>query len=158
MNRNALLTIVLVGGLVWYLAKQSVRIDVGSPGISFFKLSGNGIQINVTLPVLNRSDFTYNIQGFLGSLLYNGSSIGTVTLKQSMPIPARGQAAPEFVTEIGYTALIGPVAAILNKALGVTIPGFTPDPSSAAPALSALRIKGTLYVSGLAVDIDEPLQ
>lgn len=156
MKSRPILTILIVAGAIWYFSRQAVRVDIGSPGISFLKLSGSGIQLNLKMPVLNRSDFTYTVQGFLGQILFNGSPLGTITLKQQVQLPARGMAAPEFVTEIGFGALAGPLAALLQQFTNITIPVLTSG-TTAPASLSSLRIRGTLYVSGLAVDINEPL-
>lgn len=157
MNRK-FVTFGIIAGIVWYLSRQAVRIDVGSPSISFLKLAGAGVELNVKLPVLNRSDFNYTVQGFLGQFLFNGDPLGTITLNQPIQIPAHGTSSPEFSTTIGYAAIVGPLSALIQKTLGFPVPGVAPvDPAAKPPSLSMLRVKGTLYVSDLSIDIDEPL-
>lgn len=141
------------GFLVWYLAKQSQRIDIGSASISFLKLEGNGIRLKVKVPVLNRSDITATVQGFLGQLLFKNSSLGTIQLDHQVVIPARGTAEPEFVTVLPFASLAVEIWTFLRA----TVLNETLPPTSEVINWGDFRVAGTLYVSGLAVDLNQKI-
>jgi len=158
---------ILVGGLLWWLMRQSGRVDVGTPAISSLRLEGGGVRINLRLPIINRSNIAVPIQGFLGVLLYNGSQIGTTTLTAPTIVQPRAVSEPEFSTFVSVASVLTstPLLSLLNslaqKYLGVSIPGIpanTPtDSNSLQKYMSGLRMRGTLYAAGLALDIDEQL-
>lgn len=161
-GKNTLLVMLLIGGIALYLFKQSVKIDVGTPSVSFLQASGNGLKITVKLPLLNRSEFTYPIEGFLGQMFYQGNALGTITLKEPVKILARASGFPEFVANVGWGSLATEAYDILNKT-GVVkwlmekagVPSTTPQTTPIN--WTDFRIKGTLYVGGVAVDIDQKL-
>lgn len=160
-GKNTLLVLAFVGLVGLFLFKQSVRIDVGSPSVSFLQLAGDGIRINVKLPILNRGNLQYPIQGFLGQILYGATALGNVTLKQPITIPARSSAEPEFQALINWGAIASESFTTLQSAgvidwlkskIGLG------DPSKIKPmSWNVFRIRGTLYVGGVSVDIDQPL-
>lgn len=159
--KNTLLSVAVVGLVLLFLFKQTVKIDVGSPSVSFLQLSGNGLRLNVKLPILNRSDFSYPIEGFLGLLVYGSTALGNVTLKQPLVIPARSHAEPEFTALIDWGAL-GTEAYGLLKSAGVVDWLLSKiglgDPASIKPvSWNAFSIRGTLYVGGIAVDINQKI-
>ena len=159
--------ILIAGGvalLLWYLVKQSGRVDIGAASISRLKLDGANLIIGVKLPVLNRADFPVPITGFVGSLLYNGAAIGMTSLAAQLTLEGRSQSFPEFTTKVSLlsVALSTPLLNTLaKKYLNLSLPGIPSDAAldaSALPtALKGLRIRGTLYVGPLGIDIDEPL-
>ena len=160
-GKNILFTLGIVALVGFFLIRQSVKIDIGSPSVSFLQVAGDGIRINVKLPILNRGAIAYPIEGFLGQLLYGGTALGNITLKQPVSIPARGTAAPEFVALINWGALASEVYTALQTAGVVNwllskIGLATPTPGTAV-AWKDFRVRGTLYVGGIAVDIDQNL-
>lgn len=167
INGKTVLIGIGVGLLLWYLVKQSGRVDIGTASISRLKLDGANLVINVKLPVLNRTDFPVPITGFIGSLLYDGAQIGTTSLAAQTTLQGRSQAFPEFTTKVSLlsVALSTPLLSLLNtlanKYLNLSLPGVPSDAmldtSTLPNALKALRIRGTLYVGPLGIDIDEPL-
>lgn len=158
---GALLPLLLIGGAVWYFFRNSMRIDVGSPAVSFMKVAGNGIQINVKLPILNRGNVSYPIEGFLGQILYGPTALGNVTLKQPITIPARSTAEPEFIALINWGSLATETYGVLNGA-GVVDWLMSKvglgDPAKIKPVTwNSFSIRGTLYAGGLAVDVNQKL-
>lgn len=139
--------LLLLGG-VW-LFRQTRRLDIGAATPSLLRLESGGIRINVKIPILNRSDFSATVQGFLGQLLYGSNNpIGTLTLTRQTAIPARGTAEPEFSVLVPYGSVAMEVYDILSAGA-----------SGGAQLVrwNDFRVRGTLYVSDLAIDIDEPI-
>lgn len=157
---------VAVGVALWYLTTQTRRVDIGAAGISWIGREGANVRINVRIPVINRSDFPVSITGFLGALLYNNSQIGTTTLVSQTTLAPRSETSLEFSTVVSIlsvatsTPLISILNALAKKLLGVSIPGLpaeTIDANTLPAALKALRIRGTLYLGAVGIDINEPL-
>lgn len=160
-RKSGFVIVLLVAGAVWYFFRNSMRIDVGTPTVSFLAAAGNGIRINVKLPILNRGNVAYPIEGFLGQILYGQTALGNVTLKQPVTIPARATAEPEFIALINWGALAtetygalsasGVVDWILSK-IGLG------DASKIKPITwNEFSIRGTLYAGGLSMDINQKL-
>lgn len=163
-GKNMLFGLAIVGLVAFFLLKQSVRIDVGTPSVSFLQATGNGLRIIVKLPLLNRSDLTYPIEGFLGQLYFQGSALGTVMLKQPVKVPARSSGAPEFVAEISWGSLGTQAYDLLDQtgvvdwlAKKIGLPTGSNTPATKPINWTDFKIKGTLYVGGVAVDIDQKL-
>lgn len=161
MKQKQIFLAVGVGLALWYFTAQSKRFDIGSAAVTGAKLTGSGIRLNISLPVINRSDFDIPITGFLGQLLFRGSQVGTIQQVASVTLPARSQSAIQFTTTISFLGALGPLLPLLNslakKYIGVSLPGVVVDPNAPLPALSDLRIMGTLYVNAVAVDINQSL-
>lgn len=154
MGQRTLLWIGALGFLAYNLAKQANRISIGNPIISGLDLVNNGIKIKIKIPVLNRSDFTAEIQGFLGILKYKANTLGNITLSQPVDLPARGTAQPEFTIIIGYGSVLTEVWDFLQAKLKLT---GNPAPGTPALDWKQFRLIGTLWVSGISVDIDEQI-
>lgn len=160
-------TALVIGGIAWWLYRQSGRVDVGTPAITSLRLEGGGVRLNLALPIINRSNIAVPIDGFLGILQYNGQQIGTTTLAKPITVGPRAVSQPEFSTFVSLASVLTstPLLSLLNtlaqKHLGISLPGIpsdTPtDTGSLAKYLGGLRMRGTLYVSGIAIDIDEQL-
>ena len=148
------LIVLLIAGGVWYFSKQAQRIDIGGAALSRLKFDKGGIRLNIKIPVLNRSDISAKLEGFLGSLQYKGNILGNISLIQPIEIPRRSPAEPEFTTLLTLGSIAGELWTFLqNKVLK----SGTADPKAAAVNIREFRVVGTLYVSGLAIDINEPL-
>lgn len=167
INTRTVVIALVVGGALWYLTTQTKRVDIGSASISRLKLEGANVRINVKIPIINRSDFPVPISAFLGSLLYNGTQIGITTLVAPTNLVGRGVSTPEFTTVVSIasvltsTPLLGLLNTLAKKYIGVSIPGMSSeeviDANTLPKTLAALRIRGTLYVGGLGIDIDQSL-
>lgn len=167
MKRNTTIALILGGGLIWYFFRQTRRFDVGAASVSSLKIKGGNVQINVRLPIINRSNLSVPIQGFLGTLFYNGQQIGTTTLFSPVTISPRSVGAPEFSALVSIASVITntPLLSLLNslsqKYLGFSLPGIpsdTPlDINAMQKYLGGLRLRGTLYVGGVSLDIDQAL-
>lgn len=164
-NKNTLLWVALGAGVVWYFFRQTTRIDVGNAGVSSVKLRNGAVNIEISLPILNRSDLNYTVQGFLGTLLYKDTPVGNITMPQAVKIPSRGQAAPKFLASIRLADLSGPVLQLLQQTgvtkwlgdlIGIDLGGSAANPS-ALMAWNQFSIRGTLYVDNLKVDINQSL-
>lgn len=172
-KNKTLLWVALGAGVIWYFFRQTTRIDVGNAGVSSVKLKNGAINLEISLPILNRSDLNYTVQGFLGTLLYKNTPIGNITMPQAVKIPSRGQAAPKFLASIRLADLSAPVLQLLQQTgvtkwlgdlLGLNLggPGTNPDgtpvtPQAALMAWNQFSIRGTLYVDNLRVDINQSL-
>ena len=151
--KKGLIVLFLAGG-IWWLSRQAQRVDIGSASLSRLKFDKGGIRVNIKMPVLNRSDFSARLDGFLGSLQYKGNILGNISLIQPIEIPRRSPAEPEFTTLLTLGSIAGELWTFLqNKVLK----SGTADPKAAAVNIREFRVVGTLYVSGLAIDINEPL-
>lgn len=156
-TRNFLL-VALVGGIIWYFTKQTGRFDIGAPTLSKVGLEGSGIRINVKIPILNRSDISGEVQGFLGQLLYGTNALGTIQLKTPVVIPARSTSNPEFTMVLSYFSLGMEMLTVFSNLLNIQLPGGPPpDPTQPKIDVSKFRIMGTLYLSGVPIDINESL-
>lgn len=166
-QKNRWLFWIAGGALVYYFIRQTKRFDVGTASVSSLRIAGGGVQINARLPIINRSNLSVPIQGFLGALLYNGQQIGTTTLKAPVTIAARSVGTPEFLATVSIASVLTntPLLSLLNslsqKYLGFSIPGLPSDapldPNALQKYLGGLRLRGTLYVGGVSVDIDQAL-
>ena len=162
-------TLIIVGAVAlafWYFTTQSKRLDIGAAAVSSVKLTGGSIRINVRIPVINRSDFSVTVSNFLGSLLYGGASIGTTQLVSQATLPGRSQSFLEFSTSVSLlsvatsTPLLGILNALAFKYLNVSLPGLPvqmPTPDQLPGLLKSLRIRGTLYLGAIGIDVNEPL-
>lgn len=148
------LIILLIAGSVWYFTKQAARIDIGSASLSRLKFDKGGIRVNIKIPVLNRSDLSAKLEGFLGSLQYKGNILSNITLIQPIEIARRSAAEPEFTTLLTLGSIAGELWTFLQTK--VLNPG-TIDPKTSAVNVREFRVVGTLYVSGVSIDINEPL-
>jgi len=167
MKAKPIVIALVVGGVLWYLLTQTKRVDIGAASISRLKLEGGGLRLNVRLPIINRSDFPVPVSGFLGRLLYNGLEIGSLQQVAPVTLAPRAVSTPEFTTVISFlglatsTPLLGLLNSLAKKLLNVSLPGIPSDQvltgSALTQALGALRVQGTLYVSGIGIDINEPL-
>lgn len=164
--KNTFFTVAFIGLVAWFLLKQSVRIDVGTPSVSYLAAKGNGLTVNIKLPILNRSDLSYPIEGFLGQLRYQENVIGNVMLKNPVTIPARSSANTEFVATIDWGSLASQTYDFLNqggvinwllKKVGLPTGSTNPAEPSVKIDWTKFNIHGTLYVGGVAVDIDQNL-
>lgn len=161
-GKNTILILAIVALAGYFFLKQSVRIDVGTPSVSFLAAADNGLRINVKLPVLNRSDFSYPIEGFLGQILYGVTPLGNVSLKKSTTIPARTAAELEFQATVQWGALATETYGVL-KSTGVVSwllekIGVSDGTTAVKPvAWNDFTIRGTLYVGGVAMDINQKL-
>lgn len=160
MKAEKVLPWLLVGYVAWWFYRQSLRIDVGNASISRVKLEGNGIRINLKLPIMNRGDLRTTVQGFLGQIFYGPNPIGTVTLVQPVVIEPNAVSQPEFTAVLTYASVgYEVISAILTR---FNLPGATPPPSdgsSSAPPvrLEDFRIRGTLRVADLVIDLNQPI-
>lgn len=158
MNLRRLLPFALVAYAAYWFFSQSRRIDVGQASISRVKLEGGGIRLNLKLPIMNRGDLRATVQSFLGQLYYGATPIGVVTLVQPTVIEPNAVSTPEFSTILSYAAVGMEVAAVIAERYG--IPGITPpagNTGSGTPPvrLEDFRIRGTLRVADVAVDINQ---
>lgn len=165
-KQSNLLWLLLGGGALWYFFRQGARVDVGNPGVSSVKIRNGALNIEIEIPILNRSDLQYKVQGFLGSILYAGNPIGIINMPAPVIIPPRSQANPRFTAVIKWTDLSQPVLQVLQGAgvmqwlgdlVGMDIPGGTPNPNTGLMNWNKFSIRGTLFVDNLKVDINQSL-
>jgi hypothetical protein len=160
MKIKKLLPWLLVGYAAYWVFTQSRRIDVGTASISRVKLEGGGVRINLKLPILNRGNIRATVQGFLGQIYYGPNPIGVVTLVQPTVIEPNAVSQPEFTALLSYASVGMEIASVILDRYG--IPGVTPPPDAGAGTsqpvrLEDFRIRGTLRVADIAIDIDQTI-
>ena len=109
---RTLLFIGLGAGLLYFLSQRTLAlIGYGSPSLRIHKVTFSEIEMRITLPIINQSDVPAPVSNFLGNLLYNGTSLGTLTLVDPVTLPGFGQTNIEFRLVSG---LFGSAYEILN--------------------------------------------
>lgn len=146
------LIVVLVAGGLWWFSRQAGRVDIGSASFSRLKLEKGGIRVNIKIPVLNRSDISARLEGFLGSLQYRGNILSNITLINPTEIPRRTASEPEFTTLLTLGSVAGEIWTFLQEKVLKGSTGQLPKIN-----VKDFRVVGTLYVSGISIDINEPL-
>ena len=157
MDRKNIFPIVLIGLAAWYFMRQARRVDIGNPYVSFLKLEGlSGVRINLRIPIINTSDFTSTVQGFLGQLMYGDNSLGVIRLVQPIQIPRFQVSEPEFTVLVSLTSVAFELRPLLEKLF--TGDNTTPAPNqNAAPPIrwSDFKVKGVLKVDNIDIDINQ---
>lgn len=104
--------LAIAGGLLWWLSKRTRSlISYGSPSLRIHKVTLSSIEIRVKLPIINQSDVSAPVTAFLGDILYNGSSLGSLTLVNPVTLPGFGKTDLEFSLVSG---LFGTAYQIVN--------------------------------------------
>jgi len=153
IKTTTLLLLAGLGYLAYYLTSQGGRFDIGNPFLSAIKFEGSGIRINIKLPILNRSDLSLRITGFLGQLLFNNSVIGNISLAQPTEISAFNQNEVEFTTLLSYTGVAMEAWPILSNLINGM--GLTNEEKK--EMLKSFRVVGTLKFPAGAYDVETTL-
>ena len=146
MDKKTLKTVVIVGGallLVYLIAKRTAaKVTVGNPGVRLHKITLNGIELRIELPVLNESDIPAPISAFLGQIYYGANPIGLVKLLHPVDLPGFGQAIVPFSTQLSLVTLGQQLYDMLRN-----------------PPIdwSKFSVKGTLKIGPVPVGIDQQL-
>lgn len=117
------------------------------------KVTLNGVEFRIFLPIINESDIPAPVSGFIGQVYYQNGSLGTVTLVNPVEIPGFGQTTIEFRMVSG---LIGTALELLNILTNGNPLNFK-DINYKNIDWSKFTIKGTLKVGRLPVDVNTPL-
>jgi len=137
---------LLIGGFIYvaylFAKRTAAKISIGNAGVRVHSINLGNIQLRIDLPVLNESQIPASVDGFLGQIFYGANSIGTVTLLQSSDIPSFGQTMVKFRADISTISAGLQILQILQN-----------------PPIDwqMFRIKGTLLVGPLPIDIDQKL-
>ena len=140
--KNAL----MVGGvlvLVYLIAKRTAaKVTIGNPGVRIHKISFNGIELRIELPVLNESDIPAPVSAFLGQIYYGANPLGLVQLVQPVDLPGFGQAIVPFSAKLSLVSVGQQVYDMLRN-----------------PPIdwTKFSIKGTLKIGPIPVSVDEKL-
>jgi len=155
MNARKLLPWALAAYAIWWFYSNSRRIDIGNASVSRVKLESGGIRLNLKLPILNRGNISATVQGFLGQLFYGANALGTVTMVQPVQIERNSVSEPEFTALISYASLGMEVLSFLQARAG--IPSAEPPAGTPPVRWEDFRIRGTLRVADVAIDINQTL-
>lgn len=145
MSKNILNLLVVagIGIALFFLVRRTVaKISVGSAGVRVHKLNLSEIILRIDLPVINESQIPATVTGFLGQIFYGDYQVGVVQLLHQVDIPGFGQAMVQFQANISVVSALQQIYEILTK-----------------PPIdwSKFRIRGTLRIGPLPVDIDQKL-
>ena len=109
---RTLIFVALIGGALYWLSQRTLAlISFGTPSLRIHKVTLSNIEIRVTLPVINQSDVPAPVNAFLGDLLYNGASLGSLSLVNPITLDGFGQTNLEFKLVSG---LFGTAYEIVN--------------------------------------------
>jgi len=115
MARKQTRTLVIVGlvlGALYYLSQRTIAlISFGTPTLRVHKVTLDGLELRIILPIKNESDVPAPVSAFLGDLLYNGSNLGVLSLVNPVTLPGFGQTTIEFRLVSG---LFGTAYELLN--------------------------------------------
>ena len=158
MARNKTVrNVLIIGGigyLLYMLANRTLgKISYGGPSMRIHKVTFDGIEFRILLPIINESDIPVTVSGFIGQVFYNGASLGTVTLVQPTDLPGFGQQTIEFKMVSG---LVGSAYEIVNILTNGNPFNFK-SIDYANVDWKKFTIKGTLKVGKLPVDINTQL-
>ena len=157
MANKTVRNLLIAGGIgyILYLIFQRTiaKISYGAPTMRIHKVTGNGIEFRIFLPIINESDIPAPVSGFIGQVFYKGGSLGTVTLVQPVELPGFGQTTIEFKMESG---LVGTAFELLNILTNGNPLNYK-DIDYKNIDWSQFTIKGTLKVGKIPVDVNTKL-
>ncbi len=137
------LFIALGIGLVYFIGRRTAaKVSIGAAGVRIHKITLNGIQLRIDLPVINESDIPAPISAFLGQIYYGANAIGLVQLAQPVTLPGFGQAIVPFSADMSLVTLGQQLYDII---------------SNPPVDWSKFSIKGTLKIGPVPVDVNEKL-
>lgn len=151
--RNALIFGGIAYLIYWISQRTLAKITYGSPAMRIHKVSANGVEFRIFLPIINESDIPVTVSGFIGQIFYNTGSLGTVTLVRPTDLPGFGQATIEFSMVSG---LLGTAYELLNI-LTDGNPFDFKNVDYKKVDWSKFTIRGTLKVGKIPVDINTKL-
>lgn len=137
------LTWLGIGLLVFLIARRTAaKISIGGASVRIHKLTFDGVELRIDLPVINESDIPAPVSAFLGQIYYGINPIGLVTLVNPVDLPGFGQKVITFAAKLSLLAIGQQVYSILTN-----------------PPVdwTKFRIQGTLKIGPLPIDINEPL-
>lgn len=141
-KKQILWGLLIFGGIYMLARRTAAKITVGTAGVRVHKLSLSNIELRVDLPVINESQIPATVTGFLGQILYGATQIGVVELMKPTDIPGFGQITVPFRANISTISAGQAIYSIL---------------SNPPVDWSQFRVRGTLQVGPLPIDIDQPL-
>lgn len=152
---RTLLILGLVAGAIYWFSKRTVSlISFGSPSMRIHKVTLNGIEMRITLPVMNQSDVPAPVSAFLGDLLYNNSSLGVLTLVNPVTLPGFGQTTLEFKLVSGLFGTAYEIVSILTNGDPI---GNWKNINYNNVDWSKFTIRGTLKVGAFPVPVNTQL-
>ncbi len=153
-TRNLLIIGLIAGAILWIGQRTVALISFGSPSMRIQKVTLNGIEMRITLPVMNQSDIPAPVSAFLGDLLYNGSSLGVLSLVNPVTLPGFGQTTLEFRLVSG---LLGTAYEIVNILTNGDPIGGWKNINYNNVDWSKFTLRGTLKVGALPVPVNTKL-
>lgn len=156
-RKQQIRNIIIIGGLAYLayiiLNRTLAKVTYGSPSMKIWGLKGTDLEFRIYLPIINESDVPVTVSGFLGQVFYGGASLGTVSLVNPVDVPGFGQTTVEFRMVSG---LFGATLEVVNI-LTNNNPLNWKQANYENVDWSKFRIKGTLKVGKIPVDINTPL-
>lgn len=143
---------IVAGSGWWYLRSQLRFITFGSSSIPFQQISGDRINLGITLPVINASSLAATITGFTGYITSpSGAPLATVFLVQPVRLERFQENILQFKASIRLIDLGLEAGGLV---LGGNLPTTLPE---ILKYLKGYTIKGQLRVYGLPLPIETPL-
>lgn len=152
-NRTIVIVALLAGALYWLSKRTAALITFGGPSLRIHKVSIDGFELRITLPVKNESDVPAPVTAFLGDLLYNGSSFGVLSLVNPVQLPGFGQTTLEFKLVSGIFGTAYTVLNILTNGR----PLNWQDIDYKNVDWSKFTIRGTLKVGAIPIPVNTKL-
>lgn len=152
---RTLLILGLVAVAIYWISKRTVAlITFGGPSLRVHKVTLDGIELRITLPIKNESDVPAPVSAFLGDLMYNGTSLGVLSLVNPVTLPGFGQTTLEFKLVSGLFGTAYEIVNILTN--GDPIGGWK-NINYKNIDWSKFTIRGTLKVGAFPVPINTKL-
>jgi LEA14-like dessication related protein len=111
--------LLIIGiGLYLLLKDQLSRISYFPAGVNIVSVDIGAITIDLSLRIDNNSDVNINAKSFSGQLLYDDTSVGTVSIQNPVSIPAFSNSIVKFRV---IAPLTGVVQSLISYQPGKTI-------------------------------------
>ena len=146
-KKKVVIVVAVIGVVAYYLLQNIRRVSVGSSTVRVHKVNFNGVELRVTTPIINESNLTIDVIGFLGQLFYKGMAFGTVTQVAAVKIPSFSTGSVEFSANLGLLSL-GQIGFDLFNVIKADWKKVD---------WSLFTIKGTLKAEGLSIPINQKL-
>lgn len=153
-TRTILFVGLILGAMYWISQRTIALISFGGPSMRIHKVTLDGIEMRITLPIKNESDISAPVSAFLGDLMYNGTSLGVLSLVNPVTLPGFGQTTLEFRLVSGLFGTAYEIVSILTN--GDPIGGWK-NINYSNVDWQKFTIRGTLKVGTLPVPINTKL-
>jgi len=149
-------------GILYWLSQRTLRkITYGAPTMRVHKLTWDGIELRIILPIVNESDIPASVTGFIGHLYYNSSTtgkpvyndLGLVQLVAPSDIPGFGTGTVEMALKSGWVGSLLEIMTIITNGNPFDFSKVKYENID----WKRFVIQGTLKVSNIPIDITSQL-